>query len=412
MRRPTRNLLYVVLGLVCVALLLQGVGLQIPKVLKMLTAVTAPSSTTVVQGRADASASLQMMQPASPQLGMDRELYGQYAPGEAVIITSKGWEPGETVTFTLHEQPQVNADRTWTTVADSSGQIFDNQLIAEANGGNVNHILTATGQRSGLVVQRSLNVTRTFDQCANGSPVTGVCAWTGGNLQANNSTYAEGMSTGQRLLFRGLTGTADHTLIFGFSYTDSSKHSYDWFNSWAQTSAEGFKYVGAAFDFGNGSGVVNLPSCVQYGKDDTAACNTLDNFIDVSVPNDAFVSAIAGAASGPQSGTDSCTGAANPTGCTQDRINAFEVGPCSPNCGTEGDRTVRIWADQPFVAADTHFNATYGTKHTGDKTFTTVIGNGGDGTDANTFASYTLEFNCGSCTAVQLQWGAHIGIGK
>ena len=147
MRRPARNLLYVVLGFVCIALLVQGVGLQIPRVLKILTAVsaTAPSSTTVVQGRADASASLQMMQPASPQLGMDRELYGQYAPGEAVIITSKGWEPGETVTFTLHEQPQIHADRTWSAVADSSGAIFDNQLIAEAKPDNVNLVLTARG---------------------------------------------------------------------------------------------------------------------------------------------------------------------------------------------------------------------------------------------------------------------------
>src|SRR6266498_3967519 len=118
MRRPTRNLLYVALGLVCIALLVQGVGLQIPKVLKMLTAVTAtaPSSTTVVQGRGDSSASPQMMQPASPQLATDR-LYAEYAPGEAVIISSKGWQPGETVTLTLHEQQQVHADRTWTTVA-------------------------------------------------------------------------------------------------------------------------------------------------------------------------------------------------------------------------------------------------------------------------------------------------------
>ena len=34
MRRPARNLLYVVLGFVCVALLVQGVGLQLPRVLR------------------------------------------------------------------------------------------------------------------------------------------------------------------------------------------------------------------------------------------------------------------------------------------------------------------------------------------------------------------------------------------
>ncbi len=190
MRRPTRNLLYVVLGLVSAALLVQGVGLQMPKVLKILTAVQAPaahSSTTVVQGRGDSSASPQMMQPASPQLGTDRELYGQYAPGEAVIITSKGWQPGETVSLTLHEEPQVHPDRTWTAVADSSGAIFDNQLIAEANPENLTLILTAKGQGSGLSMQRSFwTSSTTFDQCANGQSgrPTGACAWTNGNLNA------------------------------------------------------------------------------------------------------------------------------------------------------------------------------------------------------------------------------------
>src|SRR5947199_3707679 len=202
MRRPTRNLLYVVLGFVSIALLVQGVGLQVPRVLKMLTAVTAsaPSSTTVVQGRADFSASAQMMQPASPQLGTDRELYSQYAPGEAVIITSAGWQPGETVTLTLHEEPQAQADRAWTTVADSSGEIFDNQLIAESNAEDVALILTARGQSSGLSVQRTLNLSVTFDQCANGqAPPTGTCTWTNGNVNGQTSTYAEAMSTPQRL---------------------------------------------------------------------------------------------------------------------------------------------------------------------------------------------------------------------
>src|SRR6266511_1318364 len=40
MRRPARNLLYVVLGFVCVALLVQGVGLQLPKIMRALTAVS------------------------------------------------------------------------------------------------------------------------------------------------------------------------------------------------------------------------------------------------------------------------------------------------------------------------------------------------------------------------------------
>ena len=57
MRRPVRNLLYVVLGFACVALLVQGAGLKLPVIMRALTAVTAtaPSSATVVQGRAELS---------------------------------------------------------------------------------------------------------------------------------------------------------------------------------------------------------------------------------------------------------------------------------------------------------------------------------------------------------------------
>src|SRR5215471_4548525 len=57
MKRPTRNLLYVVLGLVCAALLAQGVGLKLPRVLKVLGAVSvsAPSSPSAGSGSSVAS---------------------------------------------------------------------------------------------------------------------------------------------------------------------------------------------------------------------------------------------------------------------------------------------------------------------------------------------------------------------
>ena len=57
MRRPARNLLYAALGVLCSALLLQGIGLQLPGVLKILTAVKAValSSPVVVQSRAEPS---------------------------------------------------------------------------------------------------------------------------------------------------------------------------------------------------------------------------------------------------------------------------------------------------------------------------------------------------------------------
>ncbi len=54
MRRPVRNLLYVVLGFVCVALLVQGIGLKLPGIMRALTAVSgaALSSPSSVGGQA------------------------------------------------------------------------------------------------------------------------------------------------------------------------------------------------------------------------------------------------------------------------------------------------------------------------------------------------------------------------
>jgi len=71
MRRPTRNLLYVVLGFVCIALLVQGVGLQIPKVLKVLSLST----------------------PVGPEARIE--------PSEAAGITTskESYRPGELVTI-------------------------------------------------------------------------------------------------------------------------------------------------------------------------------------------------------------------------------------------------------------------------------------------------------------------------
>src|SRR5712692_2831113 len=70
------------------------------------------------------------------------ELYGfatvqtrkaEYTPGQTVIITGSGWQPGEMVSLSLHEDvnPPFHADRTLTAVADSSGNIFNNQFSPE-----------------------------------------------------------------------------------------------------------------------------------------------------------------------------------------------------------------------------------------------------------------------------------------
>src|SRR6266511_3259617 len=61
MRKPARNLLYVVLGVVCAALLVQGVGLKLPGIMKALTAVsgaTVSSPSSVESQAASAGAAV------------------------------------------------------------------------------------------------------------------------------------------------------------------------------------------------------------------------------------------------------------------------------------------------------------------------------------------------------------------
>ncbi|MFV8324257.1 Ig-like domain-containing protein, partial [Flavobacterium sp. LS2R12] len=81
-----------------------------------------------------------------------------YAPGEYVIITGTGWAPGETVTLHFDETPKPATcllPHDMTAVADSSGNIYNNQFLIKINHIGVAFLLTATGQTSGLVATRN-----------------------------------------------------------------------------------------------------------------------------------------------------------------------------------------------------------------------------------------------------------------
>ncbi|MDI5889429.1 hypothetical protein QLS42_16340, partial [Flavobacterium sp. LB3P48] len=81
-----------------------------------------------------------------------------YAPGEYVIITGTGWTPGETVTLHFDETPKPATcllPHDMTAVADSSGNIYNNQFLIKINHIGVAFLLTATGQISGLVATRN-----------------------------------------------------------------------------------------------------------------------------------------------------------------------------------------------------------------------------------------------------------------
>lgn len=90
-----------------------------------------------------------------------------YSPGESVIISGSGWEPGETVTFLLQEDPEMCADRELDpAVADETGSFSTFGFNVEAHDVGVTFLLTAIGQSSGLVAgttfMDSINI---FNDC-------------------------------------------------------------------------------------------------------------------------------------------------------------------------------------------------------------------------------------------------------
>src|SRR5207245_989155 len=71
-----------------------------------------------------------------------------YAPGTIVTITGSGWVPGETVTLTAVESTSYDTHGPWTAVADSGGNIFNNQFSPDQHDLFVKFTLTAVGSVS------------------------------------------------------------------------------------------------------------------------------------------------------------------------------------------------------------------------------------------------------------------------
>src|SRR5882724_1245348 len=73
-----------------------------------------------------------------------------YAPGEYANVSGSGWQPGETVTLTFHEDlaTPFHPDEVVTTVADSSGDISGVQYLLEDHDVGLRYYLTAVGASS------------------------------------------------------------------------------------------------------------------------------------------------------------------------------------------------------------------------------------------------------------------------
>jgi hypothetical protein len=76
-----------------------------------------------------------------------------YPPGTPVIMTGSGFQGGETVTLTLHEDPLLHADRVHSATADENGGFVYSGFAPEDHDIDVRFILTAKGQTSGRQAQ-------------------------------------------------------------------------------------------------------------------------------------------------------------------------------------------------------------------------------------------------------------------
>jgi hypothetical protein len=161
----------------------------------------------------------------TPSIQADKESYGR---GEVMVITGSGFDPGEAVTLTLHAKPAIFADKTVHVVADSFGNVFDNQFQAEGPGKGVLFLLSATGATSGLRAQAAMaNPSANLDQWANKVPAS----WVNGNLGASKAIYHEGDSIPYRLVFGSLPLTT-HVVTIQWDTTKGGKHALDYLTTY------------------------------------------------------------------------------------------------------------------------------------------------------------------------------------
>jgi sugar lactone lactonase YvrE len=107
---------------------------------------------------------------AFPTVSTDKP---DYAPNTTVKISGTGWTPGETVTLVLHEQPANDPDVTFTAVANNSGSIQNSAFKPDVHDEQINFILTAEGQTSGVFAQTVFADSTYSTQLSSPTPTSG-----------------------------------------------------------------------------------------------------------------------------------------------------------------------------------------------------------------------------------------------
>ncbi len=204
-----------------------------------------------------------------------------------------------------------------------------------------------------------------FKQAANNDSgfSLGNIHWVNSTLQPNNSTYFEGMSVPQRLLFAGLPGTSGdhHSLLFRHQFTKGAIHAYDFLSSYDQALADNAAALGVTILLNPCGADIGPPS---FLADTCSALHSGVNYSVVPAPVDPFISK---------------------DGPTSARIAAYEA--------VHGPRTIRILGNAPIS------NAVLTVCH--------GVPNGGD--TADSFALYALTWDSAS-TNILIEMAAHLAI--
>jgi len=98
-----------------------------------------------------------------------------YVPGQTVIITGTGWQPGETVNLNIHRDTNTPPDTVLTAAADALGNIQNSDYVVQDYDLGVTFLLTATGQTSGFTAQTTFTDNRAITAATvDGSSTTTV----------------------------------------------------------------------------------------------------------------------------------------------------------------------------------------------------------------------------------------------
>src|SRR5512138_192638 len=84
------------------------------------------------------------------------------------------------------------------------------------------------------------SLTVNLDQCAND---TTPCAWQNGDLNGNNSAYAEGDVVPFRLAVEGLS-SGQHSIHINYDFTAGGHEAYDFLATWNDTESPGLCATG------------------------------------------------------------------------------------------------------------------------------------------------------------------------